>query len=93
MHGLGVYVALAARSSRSRRRDAESAYASFAHRLEIAPPARFRPAAIDTYDDHRMAMCFALAALGGVAVTIHDPACVRKTFPDYFDVLARISQR
>jgi hypothetical protein len=41
VHGLGVYVALAARSSRSRRRDAESAYASFAHRLEIAPPGLF----------------------------------------------------
>jgi 3-phosphoshikimate 1-carboxyvinyltransferase len=61
--------------------------------LEIAPPARFRPAAIDTDDDHRMSLCVAHAALGGVAVTIHDPACVRKTFPDYFDVLARISQR
>ena len=47
--------------------------------------------AIDTYDDHRMAMCFALAALGGVPVTINDPACVNKTFPDYFDALAEIT--
>ena len=42
-------------------------------------------AVIDTYDDHRMAMCFALAALGGVPVRINDPGCVAKTFPDYFD--------
>ena len=39
------------------------------------------PATIDTYDDHRMAMCFSLAALGGVPVRINDPDCVRKTFP------------
>ena len=39
---------------------------------------------IDTYDDHRMAMCFSLVALGGVPVRINDPACVNKTFPDYF---------
>ncbi len=46
---------------------------------------------IDTYDDHRMAMCFSLAALGGVPVTINDPQCVSKTFPDYFDALAEIT--
>ncbi len=55
--------------------------------LEIAPLARPRPAAIDTYDDHRMAMCFALVALLGTAVTIRDPDCVRKTFPEYFALL------
>ncbi|OHC69958.1 MAG: cytidylate kinase [Rhodocyclales bacterium RIFCSPLOWO2_02_FULL_63_24] len=48
-------------------------------------------AAIDTYDDHRIAMCFSLAALGGVPVTINDPHCVNKTFPDYFDALAEIT--
>ncbi|MCK9381973.1 MAG: bifunctional 3-phosphoshikimate 1-carboxyvinyltransferase/cytidylate kinase [Sulfuritalea sp.] len=48
-------------------------------------------AAIDTYDDHRMAMCFSLAALGGVSVAINDPQCVNKTFPDYFDALAEIT--
>jgi 3-phosphoshikimate 1-carboxyvinyltransferase len=48
--------------------------------------------AIDTYDDHRMAMCFSLAALGGVPVRINDPACVNKTFPGYFDELRRISK-
>jgi 3-phosphoshikimate 1-carboxyvinyltransferase len=42
-------------------------------------------AAIDTYDDHRMAMCFALVALGGVPVRINDPKCVAKTFPDFFE--------
>ncbi len=61
--------------------------------LRIVPPARLVPdAAIDTYDDHRMAMSFALAALGGVPVRINDPACVAKTFPDYFASLARISE-
>ena len=61
--------------------------------LRITPPARglAAGAAIDTYDDHRMAMCFSLAALGGVAVRINDPQCVNKTFPGYFDALARIS--
>ncbi|MBI4987985.1 MAG: bifunctional 3-phosphoshikimate 1-carboxyvinyltransferase/cytidylate kinase [Rhodocyclales bacterium] len=44
--------------------------------------------AIDTYDDHRMAMCFSLACLGGVPVRINDPKCVNKTFPDYFDRFA-----
>ncbi|MEF9996999.1 MAG: hypothetical protein RR784_10510, partial [Burkholderiaceae bacterium] len=55
---------------------------------KVTPPAAVRSAAIDTYDDHRMAMCFSLAACAGVPVTIHDPACVAKTFPDYFDRLA-----
>ena len=61
--------------------------------LRITPPASglVSGAAIDTYDDHRIAMCFSLAALGGVAVRINDPQCVNKTFPGYFDALARIS--
>ena len=46
---------------------------------------RFTHAAIDTYDDHRMAMCFSLAAFGSAGVRINDPQCVAKTFPDYFD--------
>ena len=60
--------------------------------LRIVPPAsHLTPdAQIDTYDDHRMAMCFSLAALGGVPVRINDPGCVAKTFPAYFDVLASI---
>ncbi len=60
--------------------------------IEITPPKRFTAAQIDTYGDHRMAMCFSLAALGGVPVTILDPDCVAKTFPDYFDVFASISR-
>ena len=59
--------------------------------LEVSPLATFRHATIDTYDDHRIAMCFALAALGGSAVTINDPGCVRKTFPGYFGSLASIA--
>jgi 3-phosphoshikimate 1-carboxyvinyltransferase len=62
--------------------------------LRITPPkAGLTPnAAIDTYDDHRIAMCFSLAALGGVPITINDPGCVAKTFPVYFEVLASISE-
>lgn len=58
--------------------------------LRIVPPARLRAATIDTYDDHRMAMCFSLATLGGVALRINDPACVNKTFPGYFAALAKL---
>ncbi|MBU6493401.1 MAG: 3-phosphoshikimate 1-carboxyvinyltransferase, partial [Burkholderiales bacterium] len=59
--------------------------------LRITPPATLRrDAAIDTYDDHRMAMCFSLASLGGVPVRINDPGCVAKTFPDYFAEFGRI---
>ncbi len=53
--------------------------------LAIDPAARLKQATIDTYGDHRMAMCFSLAALGGVPVTIQEPSCVAKTFPDYFE--------
>jgi 3-phosphoshikimate 1-carboxyvinyltransferase len=45
---------------------------------------------IDTYDDHRMAMAFSLAACGNTAVTINDPTCTKKTFPTYFDVLKTV---
>ncbi len=61
--------------------------------LRVTPAAQLRPATIDTYDDHRMAMCFSLATLGGVAVRINDPGCVAKTFPEYFQVLEGISRR
>ena len=66
-----------------------------ASRIKITPPhaSHLIPlAAIDTYDDHRMAMCFSLAALGRVPVRINDPRCVAKTFPEYFDVLASLSE-
>jgi 3-phosphoshikimate 1-carboxyvinyltransferase len=60
--------------------------------LAVLPPPTFTAnAAIDTYDDHRMAMCFSLAALGGVPVRINDPKCVAKTFPHYFDAFAQIT--
>ncbi|MBI5889828.1 MAG: bifunctional 3-phosphoshikimate 1-carboxyvinyltransferase/cytidylate kinase [Nitrosomonadales bacterium] len=51
-----------------------------------------RHVAIDTYDDHRMAMCFSLAAFGGAGVRINDPKCVAKTFPDYFDMFKQVTQ-
>ncbi len=58
--------------------------------LKISPGSIASNVAIDTYDDHRMAMSFSLAALAGVPVTINDPGCVAKTFPDYFKALAGI---
>jgi 3-phosphoshikimate 1-carboxyvinyltransferase len=63
-----------------------------ADRLTIHPPERFQPATIDTYDDHRMAMCLSLAAFGGVAIRINDPGCVKKTFPDYFEAFRSITR-
>jgi 3-phosphoshikimate 1-carboxyvinyltransferase len=56
----------------------------------ITPPTELIPAAIDTYDDHRMAMCFSLAALGDAAITINDPGCTSKTFPNYFQQLGAL---
>ena len=61
--------------------------------LVVHPPDRIRPASIATYDDHRMAMAFSLAACGGEAVVIENPACVAKTFPAYFDELAHLTVR
>ena len=57
--------------------------------IEVAAPATWQAATIHTYDDHRIAMCFALAAFNGAAlpVRILDPQCVAKTFPDYFETL------
>jgi 3-phosphoshikimate 1-carboxyvinyltransferase len=62
--------------------------------LRVTPPASGLASgvSIDTYDDHRMAMCFSLAALGGVTVRINDPQCVNKTFPEYFEVLSQIAR-
>lgn len=58
--------------------------------LTVFPPSRLAPATIDTYDDHRIAMCFSLASLGGIAVRIVDPDCVRKTFPGYFAAFRQV---
>ena len=65
--------------------------------LRIDPPTALVAASVATYDDHRMAMCLSLASLSsglraGVAVTVMEPACVAKTFPDFFDRLAAIIQ-
>ena len=58
----------------------------------VEPASELKHAAIDTYDDHRMAMCFSLVALSDTPVTINDPKCTSKTFPDYFDKLSGLSQ-
>jgi len=64
--------------------------------IKVTPPKVLSAATIDTYDDHRMAMCFSLASLDGAArsgtqVRINDPKCVAKTFPDYFTAFAGIA--
>jgi len=60
--------------------------------LRVTPVPTLQPAAIDTYDDHRVAMCFSLAALTGCPLRINDPKCVGKTFPEYFDVFAAVTR-
>lgn len=69
--------------------------------VRVQPPKAWRPAAIHTYDDHRVAMCFSLAAFNGLVATPHGPAlpvrilephCVAKTFPDYFETLFELVQ-
>lgn len=59
--------------------------------LSIIPPQKITSAAIDTYDDHRMAMCFSLAAFGDSPITINDPGCTAKTFPTYFDLFGKLT--
>ena len=65
--------------------------------LRVTPPASIAAATIDTYDDHRMAMCFSLASLDGAArrgnaMRINDPKCVAKTVPEYFAAFAGIAK-
>ncbi|ABS48591.1 3-phosphoshikimate 1-carboxyvinyltransferase [Yersinia pseudotuberculosis IP 32953] len=60
--------------------------------IRVVPPVQLTAADIGTYDDHRMAMCFSLVALSDTPVTILDPKCTAKTFPDYFEQFARLSQ-
>lgn len=60
--------------------------------IEITPPDHFNDVAIDTYDDHRIAMCFSMVAVGGKAITINDPKCTYKTFPTFFKVLESVSE-
>ncbi|HUQ76065.1 MAG TPA: 3-phosphoshikimate 1-carboxyvinyltransferase [Burkholderiales bacterium] len=59
--------------------------------LRITPGPLKGGVAIDTYDDHRMAMSFSLLAIGGVPVRIKDPSCVGKTFPEYFSALKTLT--
>ena len=61
--------------------------------ITITPPDILQHAEIETYDDHRVAMCFSLVALSDTPVTILDPGCTRKTFPDYFQRFETIQQR
>lgn len=65
--------------------------------IRITPPEVIQPATIDTYDDHRMAMCFSLASLSsakrkGAKIRINNPGTVAKTFPTYFQVFAQITK-
>jgi 3-phosphoshikimate 1-carboxyvinyltransferase len=55
--------------------------------MTIYPCQDIRPAKIRTYNDHRMAMAFALIGLRAPGIEIENPGCVSKTFPNYFDVL------
>lgn len=61
--------------------------------LKVTPPKQLTTADIKTYNDHRIAMCFSLVALSDIPITILDPGCTAKTFPDYFEKLETLSQR
>ena len=60
--------------------------------IVVEPPTEISSATIDTYDDHRMAMCLSLAALGKESITINDPGCTGKTFPTYFDLFESVTE-
>ena len=60
--------------------------------ITITPPEQLKHAAIDTYNDHRVAMCFSLLALGNAGITINDPGCTAKTFPTYFEEFRKITK-
>ncbi|MDO6612361.1 3-phosphoshikimate 1-carboxyvinyltransferase [Shewanella sp. 1_MG-2023] len=60
--------------------------------IAVTPPAELNTAAIDTYNDHRMAMCFSMLAFADCGITINDPDCTSKTFPTYFAEFARLAQ-
>jgi 3-phosphoshikimate 1-carboxyvinyltransferase len=61
--------------------------------MTIYPCKAIQPAQIQTYDDHRMAMAFALVGLRVPGIEIKNPGCVAKTFPDYFNVLATLRRK
>ena len=60
--------------------------------ITVTPPEVLQPATIETYNDHRMAMCFSLVALGGVPIKILDPACVNKTYPNFFEDFHKLAK-
>jgi 3-phosphoshikimate 1-carboxyvinyltransferase len=59
--------------------------------ITIFPPARVSPAAVNTYDDHRMAMSFAIAGLAAQGIVIRDAGCVKKSYSGFFDALAALT--
>ena len=59
--------------------------------IKVTPPAVIKHASIATYNDHRMAMCFSMLAFADCGVTIEDPDCTRKTFPQYFEVFSSLA--
>lgn len=61
--------------------------------IRVTPAPELQHAEIDTYNDHRIAMCFSLVSLSDTPVTINDPGCTAKTFPDYFTRFATICHR
>jgi len=61
--------------------------------IEISPVDQLQHAAVDTYNDHRVAMCFSLLALDPVSVTINDPGCTAKTFPDFFEKWESVTEK
>lgn len=60
--------------------------------ISVTPVKSLQHAAIDTYNDHRIAMCFSLVAFSDTPVTINDPGCTSKTFPTYFELFRSVSQ-
>jgi ABC-2 type transport system permease protein len=60
--------------------------------ITVTPPKDLQSASIETYNDHRMAMCFSLVSLGGVSIKILDPACVNKTYPNFFEDFKRFAK-
>ena len=69
------------------RRGIEASLDDDGFTIKPGPP---QPGVVETYDDHRIAMCFSLVSCAGVPVTILDPGCVAKTFPNYFDAFAAL---
>lgn len=60
--------------------------------LRVEAPLKWKEARVETYNDHRMAMCFSLAAFGPTGVTIKNPECVSKTYPHYFSDFEHLTQ-